>query len=100
MNDLAPGSKDFAYGVHTFGLIYSAGSMMAVADAYALPEEEMDMEYYGDEYYGDNTIIDDYYGGDYYYGGYYWVSVLYWQIYTKQSRFGEIHLYLNFLDKN
>ena len=74
--------------------------MMAVYDAYALSEEEMDMEYYGDEYYGDETTTDNYYGGDYYYSGYYWVSVISWQIYTDHSRFSEIHLYLNFSDKN
>jgi len=73
MNADPPESKAVAYGVHGFGLVYAAASMMAVADAYAVPEEEMDMEYYGEEYYGEEAddAADDYYGGDYYYGGYY-----------------------------
>lgn len=72
-NSDPPPSKKVAYGIHGFGLVYAAASMMAVADAYAVPEEEMDMEDYGEEYYGEDAegADDDYYGGNYYYGGYY-----------------------------
>ena len=69
--DGEPDSYPFAFGVHSFGLGYAVASMSAVADAYAVPEEEWDMEDYGEEYYGEDVADDDYYGGDYYYGGYY-----------------------------
>ena len=73
MNGAPAESKAFSYGVHSFGMIYAAASMMAIADAYPVLEEEMDMENYGEEYYGEEAdgAEDDYYGGDYYYGGYY-----------------------------
>ena len=69
----APACHNFSYFAHGFGFVYAAANMMAVADAFAVPEEEMDMEYYGEEYDGEDAegADDDYYGGDYYYGGYY-----------------------------
>ena len=74
-NDTAEAEGDsinFAYAAHGFGLLYSAGSMMAIDEWASGDVEEEEM--YGDEYYGeeDETAAeDDYYGGDYYYGGYY-----------------------------
>ena len=65
-------SISFAYAAHGFGLLYSAGSMMAIDEWASGDVEEEEM--YGDEYYGEEeetAAEDDYYGGDYYNDGYY-----------------------------